>query len=167
MVRVRARHRVLLSLTAAAPPRYPCRVKPLRWWVPLSSAAVALLFGILPYALLSAAGELPPALRDDPWPLELVAVLAALVTLGLCVAAFRQRRARVVATVATVLATASTALFLALVHVLSYELPPPPAEIAVGTAAPDFTLPDEAGRPVTLTAMHGHPTLLVFYRGFW
>ena len=66
-----------------------------------------------------------------------------------------------------VLATASTALFLMIVHVASYKLPPAPAELAVGTPAPEFTLPDETGRPVVLASLREHPTLLVFYRGFW
>jgi hypothetical protein len=142
-------------------------MRPLRWWVPLVSAAVALLFGLAPYALLSASGKLPAGLRDDPWPLELVAVVATAATLALLVVAFRQKRARIATSVFALLATLSTATFLALVHVISYELPAPPAELAIGSPAPDFTLPDETGRPVTLASVHGHPTLLVFYRGFW
>lgn len=142
-------------------------MRPLRWWVPALTGVVALLSGIVPYALLSAAGKLPAGLRDDPWPLEVVAVAAAAATLGLLVAAYRQRRVRVAATVAALLATLSTAFFLAMVHVFSYELPPPPQELAIGSAAPEFTLPDEAGRPVTLASLQGHPSLLVVYRGAW
>ena len=34
--------------------------------------------------------------------------------------------------------------------------------------APDFTLPDQDGRPVTLSSFRGKgPVLLVFYRGHW
>lgn len=142
-------------------------MRPLRWWIPALSGVVALLSGIVPYALLSSAGKLPARLRDDPWPLEVVAVVAAATTFGLLVVAYRQKRARVVATVAALLATLSTALFLALVHVISYELPPPPPELAIGSAAPEFTLPDEGGRPVTLASLQGHPSLLVVYRGAW
>jgi len=34
-----------------------------------------------------------------------------------------------------------------------------------GTAAPDFTLPDQAGRTVHLADMRGHNVVLVFYPG--
>lgn len=46
---------------------------------------------------------------------------------------------------------------------------PPPAAIAGElSVAPDFTLPDEQGRPVTLaSAISTGPVLLVFYRGHW
>lgn len=38
--------------------------------------------------------------------------------------------------------------------------------IAVGAAAPDFTLADQNGKSVTLSKI-GRPTVLVFYRGYW
>ena len=37
--------------------------------------------------------------------------------------------------------------------------------LAVGTAAPDFTLPDENGTPVSLSALRGSGVVLVFYPG--
>jgi len=37
--------------------------------------------------------------------------------------------------------------------------------LPVGTPAPDFTLPDETGRPVTLSALRGKSVVLVFYPG--
>jgi peroxiredoxin Q/BCP len=37
--------------------------------------------------------------------------------------------------------------------------------LPVGTPAPDFSLPDEAGRTVTLSKLRGHNVLLVFYPG--
>lgn len=142
-------------------------MKPLRWWIPVLSGVAALLSGIVPYALLASTGKLPAGLRDNPWPLEVVAVVAAVATFGLLVVAYRQKRVRVVATVAALLATLSTAVFLTLVHSLSYELPPPPPELAIGSAAPDFSLSDEAGQPVTLASLQGHPSLLIVYRGAW
>ena len=40
--------------------------------------------------------------------------------------------------------------------------------LVVGRPAPDFTLPDSAGRQVTLSDYRGKkPVLLVFYRGYW
>jgi peroxiredoxin Q/BCP len=37
--------------------------------------------------------------------------------------------------------------------------------LMVGTVAPDFTLPDDAGHTVSLTSLHGKNVLLVFYPG--
>ena len=38
----------------------------------------------------------------------------------------------------------------------------------VGEPAPDFTLPDAAGAPVTLASFRNRtPVILVFYRGYW
>lgn len=41
------------------------------------------------------------------------------------------------------------------------------AVLAVGQMAPDFTLPDQSGKSVTLSAARGQKAVLVFYRGFW
>ena len=35
--------------------------------------------------------------------------------------------------------------------------------IAEGEAAPDFTLPDQDGSPVTLSGLRGRPVVLYFY----
>lgn len=37
--------------------------------------------------------------------------------------------------------------------------------LAVGTPAPDFSLPDESGRIITLSALKGRNVVLVFYPG--
>ena len=37
--------------------------------------------------------------------------------------------------------------------------------LAVGTPAPDFSLPDDSGRTVTLSALRGRDVVLVFYPG--
>jgi len=38
----------------------------------------------------------------------------------------------------------------------------------VGQPAPDFTLPDAKGAPVTLASFRGRsPVVVVFYRGYW
>jgi hypothetical protein len=142
-------------------------MRPVRWWMPLVTLVIALGSGVVPYSALSYAGAMPLWIRDHPWPMELVAIAATVATVALAVLAFRQRRARIAATASAVLGVFATAVFLFLIHRLTYDLPPPPAEIAVGTTAPDFTLPDESGHPVTLSSLRGHPVVLVFYRGFW
>jgi peroxiredoxin Q/BCP len=37
--------------------------------------------------------------------------------------------------------------------------------LPVGATAPEFSLPDESGRTVTLSALRGHDVVLVFYPG--
>ena len=41
------------------------------------------------------------------------------------------------------------------------------AALAVGGVAPDFTLRDQNGKTVTLSAARGANVVLVFYRGYW
>ena len=48
------------------------------------------------------------------------------------------------------------------------RVPAPRPAFVVGQPAPDFTLPDAAGRPVRLADFRGQkPVVLVFYRGYW
>jgi cytochrome oxidase Cu insertion factor (SCO1/SenC/PrrC family) len=43
-----------------------------------------------------------------------------------------------------------------------------PERVRVGSTAPDFTLPDENSKPVTLSDYRGRKAVvLVFYRGHW
>ena len=49
-----------------------------------------------------------------------------------------------------------------------HELPPTDTgRVAVGDTAPDFTLLDRHGEPVTLSELRGRRIVLVFYRGHW
>jgi AhpC/TSA family protein len=48
------------------------------------------------------------------------------------------------------------------------RVPDAPTALRVGERPPDFTLPDAAGRPVSLADFRGKkPVVLVFYRGHW
>jgi energy-coupling factor transporter transmembrane protein EcfT len=48
------------------------------------------------------------------------------------------------------------------------RVPDAPTALRVGERPPEFTLPDAAGRPVTLGDFRGKkPVVLVFYRGYW
>jgi hypothetical protein len=48
------------------------------------------------------------------------------------------------------------------------RVPAARSAFVVGQPAPDFTLPDSAGRPVRLADFRGQkPVVLVFYRGYW
>ncbi|MBI4593291.1 MAG: redoxin domain-containing protein [Candidatus Rokubacteria bacterium] len=48
------------------------------------------------------------------------------------------------------------------------RVPEAPTALRVGERPPDFTLPDAAGRLVSLADYRGKkPVVLVFYRGYW
>jgi hypothetical protein len=48
------------------------------------------------------------------------------------------------------------------------RVPDTPTALRIGQRAPDFTLPDATGKPVTLADYRGvKPVVLVFYRGYW
>ena len=48
------------------------------------------------------------------------------------------------------------------------RIPLGPPILRVGQPAPDFTLPDAKGTPVTLASFRGRtPVVVVFYRGYW
>ncbi len=48
-----------------------------------------------------------------------------------------------------------------------YQYPKPQIPSNVGKLAPDFTLPDQDGKPLTLSSLRGAPVVLIFYRGYW
>jgi hypothetical protein len=73
---------------------------------------------------------------------------------------------------------ATAALLLAAATACAGNLPASKNAPPVGAKAPDFTLPDLAGRPITLSRLLASPVdeasgrkgawvLLVFYRGYW
>ena len=39
--------------------------------------------------------------------------------------------------------------------------------VAVGAPLPDFTAPDENGKPFSIESLHGRPVLIKFFRGHW
>ena len=95
-----------------------------------------------------------------------------------------QYRGKVSGPIFGLLSIAFFGFFLFYVFHLSYQLPTPSRAPAVGQMAPDFTLPDQNGNPVTLSKLYGPAlkedgenespeaetgnwVLLVFYRGYW
>jgi peroxiredoxin len=47
------------------------------------------------------------------------------------------------------------------------EAPTPASALGPGTPAPDFALPDQAGKAVSLRDFRGRPAVLVFYPAAW
>lgn len=128
---------------------------PSRWLTPL--AFLITLAGGFSYMLM----------LDIPWARDTGAPALAIMSVGCALALWLALRRRTRGTIAT------AGVNLLLTGLLVFELygvhlPPPGATPAVGSVAPDFTLPDQDARPVTRsTAYAGGPVLLVFYRGHW
>jgi hypothetical protein len=115
-----------------------------------------------------------PALRDFPWvSVACLLVGVPLLTIGL-VRAWREPhryRGRVSGTILAVLGVALTGLFVDATFVGARRVPASKGAPQAGSRAPDFTLPDQDGNPVTLSRVLAdakpRAVVLVFYRGFW
>jgi hypothetical protein len=130
-----------------------------------------------------------PATRDFPWATLLVFFVGlALIARGL-VRAYREPalyRGKVAAPILMTLGVAVLALFAFGIFIEARQLPPSKGAPQVGQKAPDFTLPDEHGNPVTLSKLLDsgaqdasgagggagateqiNGALLIFYRGYW
>lgn len=112
-----------------------------------------------------------PNLRDFPW-VNLPLFVPAMILTGLGVwRAYRQPEryhGKVRAPLLGFFSVAICAFFLFDVFYMAKQLPPAAHAPAVGQAAPDFTLLDATGKPVSLAQLHkDQRVLLVFYRGYW
>lgn len=119
-----------------------------------------------------------PVTRDFPWAsLLLFGMAAALLLIGLRRAFRPERRlgSKVSGLVAATLSVAIFGLFVFTTFVMAKWLPAAQGAPQVGRKAPEFTLPDTDGRPVSLSELLSTPVngkapkgvLLVFYRGYW
>jgi hypothetical protein len=120
-----------------------------------------------------------PDLRDRPWPTFLIFGIGfALMALGLRRAYLEPAiyRGRMGGTILAAVGFLVLALYGAGVFHFARQVPPSRDAPKVGEKAPDFTLQDKDGRPVTLSrilatgpdgrgGMNG--AVLIFYRGFW
>jgi hypothetical protein len=107
-------------------------------------------------------------LIDVPWirSRAIPNIAAVVLGLGLCAYALIQRRSK------SVIAATVPAALVGIGFLLSFfalmRLPKPTLTMETAQVAPDFTLPNHRGEPVTLSSWRGRgPVLLVFYRGFW
>jgi len=119
-----------------------------------------------------------PVTRDLPWANLLLFVVA----LGLIVVGIRRafmpdrsRFAKIGAALAGVLSLVVLSSFLFLVFAMTRHLPASKGAPQVGQKAPEFTLPNQSGQPVSLAALLSTPVngtapkgvVVVFYRGYW
>jgi hypothetical protein len=113
-----------------------------------------------------------PLTRDFPWVnLLLFAVAGWMLGTGLYRAyAHPERyRGRISGTILSLLSLAIFTFFCLGAFRFARQLPSPETALHVGQQAPEFTLTDSSGRPVSLAQLrHGdHAVLLIFYRGYW
>ena len=107
------------------------------------------------------------ALRDFPWVnLPLIWVGVVLSALGVW-RAFRAGRRKILGSIALIFSVLVAGLFHAYVFWYSYRMPGATPITSAMILAPDFTLTDQHGRPVTLSDLRGRNAVLVFYRGHW
>jgi len=120
-----------------------------------------------------------PLTRDIPWAnLLLICDGGALIGIGL-VKAFRQPtlyRGKVIGSISAMFCLLGLGFFVYGVFVVARQLPSAQDAPRVGQKAPDFTLPDQNGRSVSLTSLlqaggqsaaRAKAVLLIFYRGHW
>jgi len=123
-----------------------------------------------------------PVTRDFPWAnLLLFAVAASLVLLGIRRAFAHDRpnpkRSKGGGVILTTLSVAVFGFFVFMVFVLARQLPASTGHPQVGQKAPDFSLSDTNGKPVSLASLIAtrdektqttpKGVLLIFYRGYW
>jgi hypothetical protein len=139
------------------------------------------LFGFISYFTVFVSF---PVTRDFPWVnLLLFAAAAALLVVGVRRAYAPDRThpkwSKIIGTVVATLSVAIFGFFIFATFIMARQLPASHGAPQVGQKAPDFSLSDISGKPVSLSEMMASPVngkvgspnprgvLLVFYRGYW
>jgi len=138
-----------------------------KWSWPIWVGFVVAVGGLFSYEFFAQF----PITRDFPWAnLLLFCVAAILLGLGLVRAFGRPRlyRGKILGPIFATVALLVFAFFAYATFYVVRQLPASAAAPRVGQKAPDFTLPDQNGRPVALADLiSGKGALLIFYRGYW
>ena len=121
-----------------------------------------------------------PSTRDFPWANLLLFLIAGVllfmgVRRGFAADLPHPTRSKIVSALVSTFSLVVFALFVFTIFVAGSWLPASKGAPQVGQRAPDFTLPDTSGKPVSLdelltTPINGNApkgVLLVFYRGYW
>jgi hypothetical protein len=118
-----------------------------------------------------------PLTRDFPWVNLLMCAAGLALLMAGVVRAYRRKevyRGRVVGPILALLGALAVAFFCWGILVVARQLPASAAAPHVGQKAPNFTLPDQDGKPVSLASLlapqpgaRSGGALLIFYRGHW
>jgi hypothetical protein len=133
-----------------------------------------------------------PVARDFPWANYLLFAIGAVLIFDGTRRAFRRPdyyRGKIAGSILASLALLIVGLFVYVTGFATKQLPTSKGAPSVGTKAPDFSLPDEDGNTVTLSALlttgttaapadpsqsatagagkQPNGVLLIFYRGYW
>lgn len=112
-----------------------------------------------------------PITRDFPWANLLIFGAGAILLIGGLNRAFRQPetyRGRIFGPIFAALSLLIFGLFAYALFYVVRQMPASAGSPQVGQKAPDFTLPDQNGKPVALTDLISQKAaVLIFYRGHW
>jgi hypothetical protein len=115
-----------------------------------------------------------PISRDFPWANLLLFAIGGILLLRGLVRAYGQPtkyRGKIFGPILTGLSMLIFALFAYALFYIVRQMPASASAPRVGDKAPDFSLPDQNGRPVALHDLLSSPgtraALLIFYRGYW
>jgi hypothetical protein len=113
-----------------------------------------------------------PVTRDVPWATFVLFVVATgLLWVGVSRAFLQPQRYRgkISGLVLTAMSGLLIALFCYMTFALGKDLPASAGAPRAGQQAPDFTLSDTGGKPVTLSEIlkSNRAAVLIFYRGYW
>jgi len=113
-----------------------------------------------------------PVTRDVPWATFVLFVVATgLLWVGVSRAFLQPQRYRgkISGLVLTAVSGLLIALFCYMTFALGKDLPASAGAPRAGQQAPDFTLSDTGGKPVTLSEIlkSNRAAVLIFYRGYW
>lgn len=138
-----------------------------KWNWALWTGFALVLSGFLTYPFF----VLFPITRDFPWVNLLLFAAGGIVLIAGLVRAFGKPqlyRGKVFGTIFVVLGTAIFALFAYAIFYEVWQLPAAAGAPHVGQKAPDFTLPDQNGKPIALADLISkNGAVLIFYRGHW
>jgi len=139
---------------------------------------VFILIGLLSYIPIFARF---PITRDVPWVNLLLFLIGCILLASGLIRAYKQPdlyRGKIFGPILTIVGLLGVSLFIYGLLIQGRQMPVSAAAPNIGQKAPDFTLSDQNGKPVSLAELISSPSpgtssprangaLLIFYRGYW